>query len=147
MKYCPRCNAAMPDEAIFCSACGADSNNFYSAYGNPYAGSTPYGAAPGFSANSMAIQEFSQKASTIQTLGIFSAVLMFGIGFIFSIVIWIMMSSAKEPFVPTATPQEQAMLESARKKLKLGKTLSFLPILGFALSFFIGFVIGFLGAL
>ena len=147
MKYCPRCNAAMPDEAIFCSACGADSNNFYSAYGNPYAGSTPYGAAPGFSANSMAIQEFSKKASTIQTLGILAAVFMGGIGFIFSIVIWIMMSGAKEPFVPTATPQEQAMLESARKKLNLGKILSFVPPACLALCFVFGFVIGFLGAL
>lgn len=158
MRYCPNCNNPVPDGSNFCPTCGAQAsgNNNYAngnpygagnpyAAGNPYNTDSPYGAdpfgnvGPGPSYNYMAVQKFSKKATTIRNLGIAAAILLFGIGFIFSIIIWVMSSGLQEPFVTNPTPFERAELESARKKLKLGKILAFLPVVAFVISFLVGF--------
>ena len=149
MKYCVKCGQQMSDETIFCPACGcaAGDPNPY-ANGNAYAPGNPYGPGVPFPGNdSFAIREYSRHASTIRTLGIFAAVLMFGIGFIFSIIIWIKAITTKEPMVMAPSPYDLAELESARKKIKLGKALSVLPLIAFVLSFLFGIVLGLLGGM
>ena len=161
MKICPKCGKQLPDETIYCPGCGSAAGNSYAggnayngnnayannnAYGNNnfYAGGNPY-ATPGPSMDYMAIRQFSEKAKTIRNFGIIAAILMCGVGIIFSIVIWVMMNGLTEPFVTTTNPYELAALESARKDLKLGKILSFLPVGVLVLSFMIGFIGGLAG--
>lgn len=132
MKYCSKCGKELFDEAVFCPGCGCATEK------------TPTPTTTATPTNDIiAIREFSEKATVVRNLGIIAAVLMFGIGIIFSIVIWVMSAGLKPALgITTTNPIELAELEAAKKRLKLGTTLSTLPILGIALSIFIGALVG-----
>ena len=132
MKYCSKCGKELFDEAVFCPGCGCATEK------------TPPLTTTATPTNDIiAIREFSEKATVVRNLGIVAAVLMFGIGIIFSIVIWVMSAGLKPALgITTTNPIELAELEAAKKRLKLGTTLSTLPILGIALSIFIGALVG-----
>ena len=67
---------------------------------------------------------------------------MFGIGFILSIVIWIMSSGLNEPVVNPQNPADMEVLQKAKKDLNLGKKLAFVPFIALALSFLFGVFLG-----
>ena len=50
------------------------------------------------------------------------------------------------PEITTTNPLELAEFEAAKRRMSLGATLSMMPVLGIALSFFIGVMIGISGA-
>lgn len=169
---CQNCRAEIADGTAYCPYCGkATQNNYQQPYygqqsapqQNPYQ-QPPYGQnayAPnqgGFppppnnfygnvSPTSRLIADYESKASTMKILGIVATVLMFGIGIIFSIAIWVMKSSITAPPIATLDPIELHRIQEANKKISLATTLSFIPIAGLILSFAIGFMIGFMGVL
>lgn len=126
--FCSKCGKEIFDEAVVCPNCGCATGNYphNNAYSNDY----------------VAISEFARKANTIKTLGILAAVLCFGIGIIFSIIIWIQASSIVVPSITTTNPKELAEFSLAKKRIELGKKLAGIPLIAIGLSFFIGFMIG-----
>ena len=67
---------------------------------------------------------------------------MFGIGFIFSIIIAVKEPSIQIPNVTTVDQKELALLEDAKRKLDLGKKLACLPVIAIGLCIIIA-TIGF----
>lgn len=94
--------------------------------------------------SSTVIQDFANKANTIKTLGIVSAVLCLGIGFIFSIILLVKASGLSEPNVIPANQYEAEQLEKAKKNIQTGKKLSAIPFIAIGISFLVGFLGGFL---
>ena len=115
--FCSKCGKEIMDEAVICPNCGCATAN-YAPKTNDY------------SDDYIAIQEFLSKANTIKTLGIFAAVLSFGIGIIFSIIIWIQASNIVAPEISTTNPKDIADFELAKQRIQLGNTLSALPLIG-----------------
>ena len=134
MKFCSKCGKELFDEAVICPACGCTTEKTFD--------STKSNAPTN---DMIAIREFSEKATTVRNLGIVAAILMFGIGIIFSIIIWVK-GVKTYPEITTTNPLELAEFEAAKRRMSLGATLSMMPVLGIALSFFIGVMIGISGA-
>ena len=118
--FCSKCGKEINDAALICPACGCATSN--------YTQPTVQHQVTA-SADYPAIKEFDSQASTIKTLGIFAAILMFGIGFIFSIIIKVKSSGIVIPQVTTTDPKEIAMLEEAKRKLDVGNRLAALPLI------------------
>ena len=135
MKFCTKCGKELFDEAVICPACGCATEQPF----KPTVNSAP-------TKDIVALREFAEKATTMRNLGIVATVLMFGIGIIFSIIIWVMIPKLKRfsEMKPT-NPLELAEFEAAKRKMQLGVNLSTMPILGIALSFVIGAIIGLAG--
>ncbi len=167
---CQNCGQPMQDGAVFCPNCGATANNFtqpnnfaqnqqpyQQSYQQPYQQpmGNPYNPQPqqygvpyqqqAFSNNFLAVSNFAEKAKTIKVLGILATVLMFGIGFIFSIVIWIMSASLTEPMADPSNMSEFALLQKAKKDFSLGKKLALAPPIALGVCFIFGMFIGMLG--
>ena len=70
------------DEAVICPNCGCATNNYQ-------ATNTTQNTTSIYSEDYPIIKNFADVAKNIKTLGIIAAVLMLGIGLIFSIIIWI----------------------------------------------------------
>ncbi len=155
---CPNCQHINEDNASFCSVCGSSLTAqpqftkpqftqpqftkpqfTQPQFTQPQYGQPQYGY-PGMV--NPEIEEFAKKAKTIKILGILAAVLMFGIGIIFSIVIWI--TKAPVPFASPGNPVEAQLIQQAIKDRELGKKLAGLPLIGLAIAFAVGFV-GFVG--
>ncbi len=111
-------------------------------YQYPY---NPYPGMPGFQNNYAIIEDFVDQAKSLRNLGIAAAVLMFGIGFIFSIVIFVKSRKLKAPELFNPTPEEIAKIEDGKKKLKIAKILAILPLVACGLSFIYGFIGGLTG--
>ena len=129
MKFCSKCGQQLFDEAVICPACGCPTEN-----------QSNFTASRASTNEIIAIRAFSEKATVIRNLGIVAAILMFGIGIIFSIVILILAPEPRrfaETTITTANPLELAEFESAKRKLQLGLNLALLPFLGLAICFFI----------
>lgn len=138
--FCSKCGKEIMSNAVICPNCGCATNNYQAINMSPPATSI-------YSDDYPIIKNFSEKANTIKTLGIFAAVLMFGIGLIFSIIIWITTSKVTIPEITTTNPNEVAEFESAKRKYTLGKALSGLPLIGIGLSIFIAMFIIMFGAM
>lgn len=133
--FCSKCGKEIMDEAIVCPNCGCATNNY-----NVQQPVQPTNNT--YSKDYLAIKQFYEHATTLRNLGIVAAVLMFGIGIIFSIIIWIKSSSIKVPEIQPTNPAELAELETAKARLKTATNLASLPIAGIALGFIIGGMIG-----
>ena len=130
--FCYKCGKEIDDEAIICHNCGCATSNYQQPIIQPQASSSDY----------LAISNFYLQAKTIRNLGIVAAILMFGIGFIFSIIIAVKAPSIQPPNVTTVDQKELAFLEDAKRKLKLGKMLACLPFIAIGLGMIIA-IIGF----
>lgn len=168
--FCNQCGNNIADGLANCPVCGApavsqaavqepvnpvNGQNYNQSYNQPYGQqyNQPYGqpyspyGMPGFAGNSSLINDFLSQAKTLRTYGIVATVLMFGIGFIFSIVILVKAGKLKEPTLYNPTPAETEELEKAKKVLKTAKILAFVPFIALALSFVYGFVMGLTGTM
>ncbi len=159
--FCPNCGNNIEDNLVNCPVCGSPTGvqvqppvqNQYNQYNQPMMQQpyqyqqNQYAGMPGFSPNYPAISDFVDQAKSLRTLGIVAAVLMFGIGFIFSIMIFVKAKKLNVPELFCPTPEEIAQLEAAKKKIKTAKILAILPLVAIGLSFVGGFVNGFMSAL
>ena len=130
--FCSKCGKEIMDEAVVCPNCGCATNNYSEQQQSINTTTNSY------SDDYLVIKQFYEKATTLRNLGIAAAVLMFGIGIIFSIIIWIKSSSIQVPEIQPTNPVELAELETAKKRLKTATNLAPLPIVGIALGFMIG---------
>ena len=133
--FCSKCGKEILNEAVICPNCGCATNNYHTHI-------SPQPQSISSSADYMAITQFYEHATTLRNLGIVAAILMFGIGIIFSIIIWVKAKSIQIPEVQTTNPQELAQLETAKHRYKTANTLASLPIFGIALGFMLGGMIG-----
>lgn len=135
--FCSKCGKEIMDEAVVCPNCGCATNNYNSQQQQPV-----HTTVNTYSDDYLTIKQFSEQARILRNLGIFAAVLMFGIGIIFSIIIWVKLSKNKIPEITTTNPAEIAEFETAKRRYKLAYQLSGLPIIALALCFAIGCFIG-----
>lgn len=167
--FCPYCGINIEDNLTTCPVCGSPTVMqsqqpqtppqpqpqaqqpmpnpviYQQHYANPYQPNPYYNGMQGFmGGNQGAILDYTDEASSIRNLGIVAAVLMFGIGFILSIIVFVKASRLKEPQLFNPTPEEIAQLENAKKKLKLARILAILPFVACGLSFIISFVSAFM---
>lgn len=115
MKFCTKCGKELLDEAVICPHCGCavgDLSNTVNKNSN------------GYSDDYLKIREYCSQAKTIRNLGVVSAVLIFGIGFIFAIVVIIKAKKLQEPIITTTNTNELAEFEDAKRKIKLGNNLA-----------------------
>lgn len=131
---------------------GQQNFNQQKSYNQPQGGYNPQQYDPyaqgqggyGYGYNEKAeLSAFAKAAKSMQTTGIIATVLMFGIGFAFSIALWIQRSKVTVPQITSNDPADIAMFTKAKKQYDTAFILSFMPIIGFV----IGFIIGFVGAL
>lgn len=127
--FCSKCGKEIMDEAVICPNCGCATNN-YNAPQQPINTATNT-----YSDDYLTIKQFSEQARILRNLGIFAAVLMFGIGIIFSIIVWVKQSKNKIPEITTTNPAEIAEFETAKRRYILATKLSSLPILAISLCF------------
>lgn len=132
--FCFKCGKEIVDEAIVCPYCGCATNN-YKANNNTNTANSMY------SDDYLAIREFADKAKSIYTQGILAAVLCFGIGIIFSIIVMCRKGNIQIPEVTTTNPNELAELESAKKKFNNGYALAGIPFIAIGICIFVALVI------
>lgn len=126
--FCSKCGKEIMDEAVICPNCGCYTEN-----------SQKKNTA---SSDFMAIQQFASAAGSLKVMGIFAAILCFGIGIIFTIIIKVRGKGLAIPEVSTTNVQELSLLEKGKRDLKLANTLSALPLLAIGISIIVGFVAG-----
>ncbi len=154
--FCPNCGNNIEDNLVNCPVCGNPTGvqvqppvqNQYNqtVYHQPYQyQQNQYAGMPGFAGNYPVISDFVDQAKSLRNLGIAAAVLMFGIGFIFSIIIFVKSRKLKAPELFNPTPDEIAQLEDGKKKLKTAKILAILPLVAWGISFIFGFIGGLTG--
>lgn len=129
--FCSKCGKEIMDEAVVCPNCGCATNNYAT---QPTTNT--------YSDDYLTIKQFSEQARTLRNLGIAAAVLMFGIGIIFTIIILVKQKKIKIPEIQTTNPAEIAEFETAKRRYKLAYQLSGLPIIALSLCFAIGCFIG-----
>lgn len=161
--FCPNCGSNIEDKLVTCPVCRKPTGvqvqppvqnqyNPYNQYNQPgmqqpyQYQQNQYAGMPGFSPNYPAISDFVDQATTLRNFGIAAAVLLFGIGFIFSIVIFVKSQKLNVPELFNPTPQEIAQIEEGKKKINTAKTLAIFPLVAIGLSFVVGFINGFVSA-
>jgi len=144
---CPTCNQPLLNNEVICPNCGSVTTSANQSYAPPVQQQYNPGYNFNMSPTYAAVKDFASKASSAQALGIVATVLMFGIGFIFSIIVWVKTSGLKNVSFSELPPEEDAMYQKALKQLKTAKILSFMPIVGIVLSILIGIVVGVISAI
>ena len=76
---------------------------------------------------SEAIFAYYQKAKTAKTLGIIAAILCAGIGFIFSIIVFIMLDKMTTPTIKEADEEDRELFHLASHHAKTARTLARIP--------------------
>lgn len=116
MSYCSSCGKEIMDQAVVCPHCGCATAQFNPQPSNQFSHDYP------------AIRAYAEQAKQVKVLGIIGAVLMFGIGIIFTIIVWCKLAKTKVPVVRTNNPLEIAELEKAKRDMLLGQRLSSIPM-------------------
>lgn len=140
--FCSKCGKEIMDEAVVCPNCGCATNNYNSQRQQPV-----HTTVNTYSDDYLTIKQFSEQARILRNLGIAAAICMFGIGIIFTIIIFVKQKNIKIPEIQTTNPAELAEFETAKRRYKLANQLSGLPIIALALCFAIGFLIGMFSSL
>ncbi|MBQ6996866.1 MAG: zinc ribbon domain-containing protein [Oscillospiraceae bacterium] len=111
--FCSKCGKQIADEAIICPTCGCATANYHTTDTShkPTQTST-------YSEDYIALKAFEEKVNSLYSLSIVSLVLFLGIGLIFSLVVWTKAKSIDIPRITTSNPNEIAMYESLKRKLK-----------------------------
>lgn len=135
--FCSKCGKEIFDTAVICPNCGSPTKNYVHQQ-------TVQQSINVYSNDYLAIKKFSDQALVLRNLGICAAVLMFGIGIIFTIIINIRIKKTEIPVVTTTNPNELAEFEKAKQRLKLADRLSALPIVAIGLAVaIVGFTVAF----
>ena len=114
--FCSKCGKEIADEAVICPGCGCATANYHQVpkINNNY------------SQDYVALTEFTDNVNSLYTISIFSLILFLGIGLLFSMGVWGKAKSITIPQVETVNPNEIAMFQSSKRKLK--KALGFANI-------------------
>ena len=120
--FCSKCGKEIMNEAVICPHCGCPTSNYLPQQPVKQAVET-------CSDDHLAIRRFAQETLTLRNLGIVAAILMFGIGIIFSIIIWVKNSRLTEPKITTTNPAEVMEFENAKRHRNTAYRLSMLPML------------------
>ena len=138
--FCTKCGKEIFDEAIMCPHCGCATSNY-----NRAAQPQQQSSSSIYSENYPALKAFSDQAKSLQTLGIIAAILCFGIGIFFSIVIWVKQGFKPQETIPEfhlTLPNEIAEYEAAKKRWIKAGNLATIPVLGIIAGIGIGIAIG-----
>ena len=106
--FCSKCGNEIADEAILCPKCGCPTANYQPITKSNCAYSQDY----------VALKEFEDKVKSIYVVSIIALCLLLGIGLIFSFAVWIKAKAIRVPSITTQRPNEIAMFDSAKRKLK-----------------------------
>ena len=123
--FCSKCGKQIADEAIICPACGCATANYHQAFANHNVPSQNHRA---YSQDYIALKEFEDKVNSLYTISIVAMVLFLGIGLIFSIAVWFKAKDITIPTIATTNPNEIAMFESSKRKLKKGLSFANAPL-------------------
>ena len=128
--YCSKCGKEIADEAIICPICGCATANYH----QPFTiHSTPPQSNGTYSQDYIVLKEFEEKVKSIYATSIVALVLFLGIGLIFSIVVWLKAKDISIPNITTTNPNEIAMFESLKRKLKKALLYANIPLCAFML--------------
>lgn len=116
--FCSKCGNKVSEDALFCSRCGYNIASHHSSAS----------AQTAYSQDYIALKAFEEKVNSIYIVSVVALVLLFGIGLIFSVVVWIKAKSTFIPNVTTTNPYEVAMFESLKRKLKKALAFSNAPM-------------------
>ena len=122
--FCSKCGKEIADEALICPQCGCATAN----YNQPFA---TQNAQPEnnsiYSQDYVVLKEFEEKVNSLYAISIIAAVLFLGIGIIFSFAVWAKAKTISIPSITTTNPNEIAMFESLKRKLKKALTFAYMP--------------------
>ena len=126
--FCSKCGKEIADEAIICPMCGCATANYHQP---SIAHNTQPQNNSTYSQDYIALKEFEEKVNSLYATSIVALVLFLGIGIIFSIAVWLKAKTISLPTITTTNPNEIAMFESLKRKLR--KALAFANIPWYAL--------------
>lgn len=122
--FCSKCGKEIADEAIICPMCGCATANYHQPTAvhdtQPQNNST-------YSQDYIALKEFEETVNSLYATSIIALVLFLGIGIIFSIAVWLKAKTISIPSITTTNPNEIAMFESLKRKLKKALTFAYMP--------------------
>jgi len=122
--FCSKCGKEIADEAIICPMCGCATANYHQPFTvhntQPQNNST-------YSQDYIVLKEFEEQVKSLYTTSIIALVLFLGIGIIFSFAVWVKAKTISIPNITTTNPNEIAMFESLKRKLKKALTFAYMP--------------------
>ncbi|MBQ7906635.1 MAG: zinc-ribbon domain-containing protein [Clostridia bacterium] len=122
MAFCSNCGKELNTGAAFCSSCGAAVNG-------GVAGAAPvYTTTRGMSDNYSKIKAEYDRARGTKVLGVWAAILCFGIGIFFSIGVWTRCSNISIYNIKNVSPEERYMIEETDRQYELARKLARVPI-------------------
>ncbi len=118
--FCSKCGKEIADEAIICPACGCATANYH----------TPVESKKEaiYSDDYVTIKEFEDTVNGLRGFSIVSLILCLGIGVIFCLIVWMRAKALEIPRIKTTNPNEVALLESAKRRLKTALNFTFIPV-------------------
>ena len=113
--FCSKCGKEIADEAVICPQCGCATANYHQP-------PVTHNAEPQnnsiYSQDYIALKEFEENVNSLYASSIVALVLFMGIGVIFSILTWLKAKNLVIPEITTTNPNEIAMFESLKRKVK-----------------------------
>ena len=117
--FCQKCGQQIADNASFCPTCGT-------ATAKPQPAVSTNSSL--YSQDYVALKEFEEKVNGLYGVSIVAMILFLGIGLIFSFIVWAKAKSIYIPEITTTNPNEIAMFESAKRKLKKAIGFAYAPM-------------------
>lgn len=123
--FCSKCGKEIADEALICPACGCATANYHQAFA--FQNTQPQNSST-YSQDYIALKEFEEKVNGLYATSIVALILFLGVGLIFSIAVWVKAKAISIPTITTKNPNEIAMFESIKRKLKRGLSFANAPM-------------------
>ena len=118
--FCSKCGKEIDDEALVCPGCGCATANYQSQKKDSNSST--------FSQDYLTIKDFEAKVQGVYGLSVVSLILFLGIGFIFSVIAWAKLKKIKIPEITTENPNEIAMFQAAKRKLRTAWNFTLIPL-------------------